>query len=455
MSTVNDRLAGVGSVLPAASVARTSNVCAPSASTAVVNGELHEPQAPPSTRHANVEPVSVAVNENVGVLSVVVPVGPAVIVVSGGVVSTVNDRLAGVGSVLPAASVARTSNVCAPSASTAVVNGVLHEPQAPPSTRHANVEPVSVAVNENVGVLSVVVPVGPAVIVVSGGVVSPGPEVSTVNDRLAGVGSVLPAASVARTSNVCAPSASTAVVNGVLHEPQAPPSTRHSNVEPVSVAVNENVGVLSVVVAVGPAVIVVSGGVVSTVNDRLAGVGSVLPAASVARTSKVCAPSASTAVVNGVLHEPQAPPSTRHSNVEPVSVAVNENVGVLSVVVPVGPAVIVVSGGVVSTVNDRLAGVGSVLPAASVARTSNVCAPSASTAVVNGVLHEPQAPPSTRHSNVEPVSVAVNENVGVLSVVVPVGPAVIVVSGGVVSAGAVTVTVTFAVSEPPLPSLIV
>ena len=42
-------------------------------------------------------------------------------------------------------------------------------------------------VNENVGVLSPVVPLGPAVIVVSGGVVS---DVSTMKDRLAGVASV-------------------------------------------------------------------------------------------------------------------------------------------------------------------------------------------------------------------------------------------------------------------------
>ena len=48
----------------------------------------------------------------------------------------------------------------------------------------------------------------------------------------------------------------------------------------------------------------------------------------------------------------------------------------MSLVVPVGPAVIVVSGGVVSTVKVRVAGVASVLPAGSVARTSKVCEPS-------------------------------------------------------------------------------
>ncbi len=65
-------------------------------------------------------------------------------------------------------------------------------------------------------------------------------------------------------------------------------------------------------------------------------------------------------------------PSSLHSNVEPVSVLVNANDGEALLVVPVGPLVIVVSGAAVSTVNARVAGVASTLPAASVARTENV-----------------------------------------------------------------------------------
>ncbi len=65
-------------------------------------------------------------------------------------------------------------------------------------------------------------------------------------------------------------------------------------------------------------------------------------------------------------------PSRRHSNVEPVSVLVNSNDGDALLIVPVGPAVIVVSGATVSTVNVRDAGVGSTLPTASIARTKNV-----------------------------------------------------------------------------------
>jgi hypothetical protein len=79
-------------------------------------GEVHAAQTPPSRRHWNVEPASVAVNESDALPEVVGLAGPAVIVVSGAVVSvaalTVQVRVAGVVSVLPATSVARTSNVC-------------------------------------------------------------------------------------------------------------------------------------------------------------------------------------------------------------------------------------------------------------------------------------------------------------------------------------------------------
>jgi hypothetical protein len=62
---------------------------------------------------------------------------------------------------------------------------------------------------------------------------------------------------------------------------------------------------------------------------------------------------------------------------------VNEKFASVALVVPEGPDTIDVSGGVVSAVarlivHVRVAGVGSVFPAASLARTSNVCEPSAS-----------------------------------------------------------------------------
>ena len=66
-----------------------------------------------------------------------------------------------------------------------------------------------------------------------------------------------------------------------------------------------------------------------------------------------------------------------HSNVTGVSLAVNANDALIELVEVGGPEVIVVSGGVTSneTVHVREAGVGSVFPDTSVARTSNVCEP--------------------------------------------------------------------------------
>ena len=63
--------------------------------------------------------------------------------------------------------------------------------------------------------------------------------------------------------------------------------------------------------------------------------------------------------------------SSLHSNVAPASLLnANEDEG------PVVTAPSVVSGAVVSTVNVRVAGVGSILPSASLARTENVYSPS-------------------------------------------------------------------------------
>ncbi len=54
--------------------------------------------------------------------------------------------------------------------------------------------------------------------------------------------------------------------------------------------------------------------------------------------------------MKGLKQIAKAEPSTEHRKVTPGSDAVNSKVGVASPVVPLGPAVIVVTGGVVSTV---------------------------------------------------------------------------------------------------------
>ena len=95
--------------------------------------------------------------------------------------------------------------------------------------------------------------------------------------------------------------------------------------------------------------------------------------------------------------------STRHSKVVPGSLE-NEKVGVASAVSPLGPVSMVVCGALVSTMIVRLAGLASELPAASVARTSNACAPFDSAGVVCGELHEANAAVSTRHSKRAPGS---------------------------------------------------
>src|SRR4051812_50216516 len=88
-------------------MARTERVCCPSGRLSTANGDVHAPNDPASSLHSNVEFASDEVNANDG--------GPIVIVVSGGVVSTVNVRVAGVESTFPAASIARTENVGRPS----------------------------------------------------------------------------------------------------------------------------------------------------------------------------------------------------------------------------------------------------------------------------------------------------------------------------------------------------
>ena len=85
--TFQVRLAGVWSVLPAASVARTLKVWEPLASPVYCFGEEQALKSAPSRLHSNLEFASV--EENVKRVSVVfmVPDGPELMTVSGGVVS--------------------------------------------------------------------------------------------------------------------------------------------------------------------------------------------------------------------------------------------------------------------------------------------------------------------------------------------------------------------------------
>jgi hypothetical protein len=82
-------LAGVESTFPAGSAAFTWNVCDPGARLEYVIGDVQPAKAAVSSAHWKVEPASVEAKLKVAVVLVVVPEGPLVMVVSGGVVSGV------------------------------------------------------------------------------------------------------------------------------------------------------------------------------------------------------------------------------------------------------------------------------------------------------------------------------------------------------------------------------
>src|SRR6185437_2661092 len=90
---------------------------------------------------------------------------------------------------------------------------------------------------------------------------------------------------------------------------------------------------------------------------RVAGLGSVLPAGSVARTSKTWAPEARSLAGVWLLPAPEQGPngaeSKRHWKLEPGSEEEKPKVGVASLVEPEGPESIVVSGGSSSTQSTR------------------------------------------------------------------------------------------------------
>ncbi len=129
---------------------------------------------------------------------------------------------------------------------------------------------------------------------------------------------------------------------------KAPPSSEHSKVTPASSAENSNVARSSLVGLSGPASIDVSGAIVSiTVQARVAGEASALPAASTARTASVWSPGREVAqlvrrragleraAVQRAL-EARAPAAG-----VTLSLPVNSNVASGAAVVAGGPAVIV------------------------------------------------------------------------------------------------------------------
>ena len=191
---------------------------------------------------------------------------------------------------------------------------------------------------------------------------------STVHVVVAGVASALPAASTARTSSVWEPSCSGPITFGAVHVAQAPPSSRHCNVptpEPASLPVKPIVAVGVPTRAAGCTPSVVSGAIVSTSQEVVAGVASVLPATSVARTVNVCEPCARPLGAAGLVHAAQAPVSSLHWNdaiPEPASLPANAIDALAEPLIAAGPEPIVVSGAIESTLQVVVAGVGSLRP---------------------------------------------------------------------------------------------
>src|ERR1700741_3511527 len=85
--TVQVREAGEPSVLPAASVARTSKVCEPFVSPEYAFGDVQTPQGPASRGHWKRDPASEELKPRLADPVVTVPDGPESIVVFGAVVS--------------------------------------------------------------------------------------------------------------------------------------------------------------------------------------------------------------------------------------------------------------------------------------------------------------------------------------------------------------------------------
>ena len=162
-------------------------------------------------------------------------------------------------------------------------------------------------------------------------------------------------------------------------------------------------------------------------KERIAGVWSLLPAASVARTRRRCGPWPRARYVFGELQACHAPWSSWHSNVLPCSEEENESV----VDFPwTETEVIVVLGATVSTFQVLAAGDRSFVPAESLARTSKVCEPCGRPVKVFPDVHDDQLRSSSLHWKVAAVSSDENRNVADVDEVGPLGPDVRDVWGG-------------------------
>src|SRR5918992_704943 len=177
------------------------------------------------------------------------------------------------------------------------------------------------------------------------------------------------------------------------------------------------------------------------VQSYSAGVRSSLPARSTARTSRILLPGGRPVSSYGDVQSVNAAcVVSLHSNVASGSSLENVNVALVCTVVRSGPESIVVSGASMSGGGGLIAhviaaGPGSALPWRSIARTWNVCDPTARSSYVVGVVQAAHAPASgpggsSLHSNVRSgpkvmSSLPAQRKTAVVFVVTPGGPGAI------------------------------
>jgi hypothetical protein len=161
-------------------------------------------------------------------------------------------------------------------------------------------------------------------------------------------------------------------------------SSRHWKVTPETGLEKPKVAVVAVVGVSGPEVIVGAGSGVIVHVRTAAALG---PEVVRARTRKVCVPSARPVYVFGLAQLEKAAPSSRHSNVAPLTTLVNENEAARSSVVDGGADVIAGGGGGwIVHAYTRAA----LVPVELRARTLNVRLPLGSEEYVFGLAHASQ-----------------------------------------------------------------
>ncbi len=175
-----------------------------------------------------------------------------------------------------------------------------------------------------------------------------GKRVSIDQAWLAPSGSWLPAASVAFTKKVCKPLFRFCTSWGEVQELSSNESKEQEKVHGSSSQVKVKVAVMEAFMAGGLSVMVVVGAFVSKVQVWLAGVASMLPAASVAVMLTLYSPSSSKVGLKGEVQAVASSSLTWQLKVH--SLSLQEKVKVVVVLRSAGLVSRVVSGGVVSTV---------------------------------------------------------------------------------------------------------